>query len=125
MMTPAEQEMIAEYRLEHDKCALCHVSDRDEPMDIAHIYGGARRAHEHTNILLLCRKCHSHQHDGTEPSITSVELMRCKWELGELCPAEMAEIACYTERWIFDAANECVLPQHFLDLREQHGHNPQ
>jgi hypothetical protein len=76
--------LMGSYVEEHSRCAVCHWPKYAVPrrMEVHHIYGrfGGDRAHDHRNLLLLCRDCHFFHHAGGSRNLTMGQILTAKRE---------------------------------------------
>jgi hypothetical protein len=124
-----EQEFgsaVEDYRASHDFCALCGIRDeqchwphRSGPLQLAHIFAGPHRKCHPAAVLMLCERCHRHEHtrgvvkDGVRlPLITKGVLLGAKAELGELDCETLAKITGYQAGYIRDLIEP--IPNTFL-----------
>ena len=92
--TRTSSEKLQEYRLLHDKCAVCHSRGRswNDKLEIHHIVGRYRDYNDERNLLVLCRSCHSGYHSGGGCSLSLGQVLQAKSELGELDMAFLASL---------------------------------
>lgn len=112
------KELRAAYYPGHEYCALCGIPTTKGRLELAHIFGGASRRHVPANVVMLCARCHSHQHRAGHremgerlPSITPALLIVCKRALGELDTEALAEVTGWTEVYIQQLADETKMPE--------------
>lgn len=90
---------------------------------MAHIFGGVHRKDHPANVLMLCSRCHTAQHNpgrinGEEMApITTGVLLRLKQELGEFDAETLAEITGYTQAWITELVES--VPEQYLRERRK------
>jgi hypothetical protein len=84
----SEPSSLEEYRLTHDRCAVCHSRGEswNDKLEIHHIVGRYKKelGHDERNLLVLCRDCHYGYHSGGGCSLTLGHILQAKAELGEL-----------------------------------------
>jgi len=87
---------LAEYRLAHDKCAVCHSRGEswNDRLEVHHIVGRYKKelCHDQRNLLVLCRDCHCGYHSGGGRSLSLGHILKAKEELSELDVAFLASL---------------------------------
>ena len=95
-MSRSEPSSLEEYRLTHDRCAVCHSRGEswNDKLEIHHIVGRYKKelGHDERNLLVLCRDCHYGYHSGGGCSLTLGHVLQAKSELGELDCAFLASL---------------------------------
>jgi hypothetical protein len=78
----ADRESLAQYRLEHDRCAVCyHRGAGWNPLEIHHLaHRNGKDQHDHRALILLCRECHQGYHSGGGKSLSLGQLLTAKEE---------------------------------------------
>ena len=73
---------LAEYRLSHDRCAVCHSKGKawNDRLEIHHIVGRYKKelGNDHRNLLVLCRDCHAGVHGDLGRSLTLGQVLTAK-----------------------------------------------
>jgi len=80
-LSEEDRLLIAEYVIEHDRCAVCHTGGRPwNPLEVHHIAGRSSRegAHSHPALLRLCRECHTGYHSGGGCNLTLGHILWAK-----------------------------------------------
>lgn len=116
-------------------CELCGVPFRESVRvynwpELAHIFGGPNRHHIPENVLMLCFRCHDHQHRGgwfaennvKLPDIRLWTLLVAKRLAGNLDADKLAKLAGVMPQYVLSLANR-NLPEWFRKSREIWGHH--
>ena len=86
--------LLAEYRIEHDRCAVCYSKGEVwNPLEIHHVVSRGYRkdlTNDRRNLLVLCRDCHFGFHSGGGRNLDLGHVLMAKQELGELDLAFLA-----------------------------------
>jgi hypothetical protein len=83
-MTSPTSNSLAEYRLTHDRCAVCYSRGEswNDRLEIHHIVGRYKKelGNDHRNLLVLCCDCHAGYHSGGGCSLTLGNVLWAKRE---------------------------------------------
>lgn len=83
-MTCPTSNSLAEYRLTHERCAVCHSRGEswNDKLEVHHIVGRHKKevGNDHRNLLVLCRDCHTGYHSGGGCSLSLGNVLWAKQE---------------------------------------------
>lgn len=76
---------LEEYRLTHDRCAVCYSKGRswNDRLEIHHIIAGrhgGKDKHDERALVILCRDCHEGYHSGGGHSLSLGQILQAKLE---------------------------------------------
>lgn len=84
-MTRTSNQQLEEYRLTHDRCAVCYSKGKawNETLEIHHIIAGrhgGKDVHDPRGLILLCRSCHTGVHSGGGCDLSLGHVLQAKQE---------------------------------------------